>query len=1551
MADVTGKDFETQDNTLLNVKEKVDFLFKNYLGFPNTKQTHAYYQEEAPGTRNNYVDGRDVFINPIPAGNAVTFTTIFDATTGSGKTFNDISSDADLLAKINLPDAALSTNDTGVKVEEDSTGTILRYTKITTTDIPDTKITTANGELSQSYYIPGRAADGTADPTKNALQDALQGNVEQYMDAGTKKQPYKLELMDTNEQVFKGGETGGNAIVDVKNGVINFTDIETTQTDYVSFQGTNQDVTPSRRLSAGAPVISFCKYKGQKGISSVIQSSSDGNNTFQDISVNRIQTNGVAIGSYFADLSAGILLDLCANRLHEQGQGAAIVLPKGTNAQRPWQNGNSTYDAQGALRYNTETKQFEGFSSESWQGLGGVTDIAQKSKITAQHDATPNGQDRKIRVFTDGSLNMVFDGSGNVAIGRFAGDQNAQGTGFQGKDCSFNDNLNFSVHGDMSMNGVLYVPTLATDSNEDAAATTKFVRRAISNLINNAPDTLDTLAEIADVLGDPANDPSGNSPFSVLKKLEGLTNDVNGLAVNTNMQKLFEIQTQQPGKFNFTDKDEKAAVITLKWAYNDIRATHDNVKASLGLRAITSSTNDSITASNPVTTSSSVSEIIGGSTNASGEAEIANYGVKASKLPYIHEIAFDISCVPQTAAEAGLTGAAATAYDNIRNSKYVDGNGNAKWTSLTGNPGLIQIGSAARLDAEGKLVLANNEDYDDGDEFKKLIIAKVPPENLNDTPLHNVLGRDSSVEQGSNKFSIRIYGTNFSENFPEVEDRALYINDISFAQAGRPVISNTSTNSATPIVRNGTDYDLSLNGIIIERSESGVPNSAAKVSSIKYVIDISSDAVSLRSATVAASAGAINKGPFVVDSDGQQDGDTIEDPDARVLSDLSAGTLYDLSEVQMRNDINSSFGAVYSVGSLSNYTHGPKSTSATSDSAQLTAAIEIGPVNGGVGGNKTKNILLPDDTTESSVIFLDLSSANIIVSDSSRNFEVTAPSATAVAGGTPDAIASEFADDSYKLGKGMDGVSDSIVATWAISHADLAQDISKPLFNTHGFDNGAANIGANAGADAVIKDADISFNCVKGVSMSDPYSTDDNNKGFRIAAQVRYVNSITADMRDPDGDGTVGARGTAYSLSRTITPHASRGGSAVTDTIKFMIDASFNNAGALPQPECSIPTDVSNGIYVEAVEVVNGLPRVSETRTKLFGNFTKLNTTNKLVDSNKIFGSVNGTVGMQQPGTASTAVDGDNTLNYTFANYADISGSGEMLQAEKDSAKKQWTHTWNASDSYSQTNSGASDQSWSSGNKAIQLSINAHNLSGQSATAATLDCSTNFLHISSGAAPPSNLKLLGAGNDVPGANSTLAITPGNWVSHPTTSADWQAVDLSHAFLSHDGKFKTNNEFKYPNVETYNFKGIDGLSKLPTLPAGGQFFEYRPPANSGYRWALFQGTIPDNDEAATPLTSINASINKNIVSGNNLFDTQGGNGVAYVVFTDSNGILRTGSLAQYHNENSWLNSSALTSLSGINTATDGALQTNGSIKFGTANGGLTYYVVVGLKDAY
>ena len=91
-----------------------------------------------------------------------------------------------------------------------------------------------------------------------------------------------------------------------------------------------------------------------------------------------------------------VTLDISSNN--------AIRLPMGNNNARP-----SNADASGCLRYNTETKQFEGYGEGSWGGLGGVISLNMQTKITAE-DAGG------LTFFTDGQKRMNIDNTGNIDI-------------------------------------------------------------------------------------------------------------------------------------------------------------------------------------------------------------------------------------------------------------------------------------------------------------------------------------------------------------------------------------------------------------------------------------------------------------------------------------------------------------------------------------------------------------------------------------------------------------------------------------------------------------------------------------------------------------------------------------------------------------------------------------------------------------------------------------------------------------------------------------------------------------------------------------------------------------------------------------------------------------------------------------------------------------------------------------------------------------------------------------------------------------------------------
>ena len=61
----------SNDTINLDVREKVDFLWKNYLGFPNTNENLPFF-EETKVKANNYVLGDEIFIDSIPLEHSLT---------------------------------------------------------------------------------------------------------------------------------------------------------------------------------------------------------------------------------------------------------------------------------------------------------------------------------------------------------------------------------------------------------------------------------------------------------------------------------------------------------------------------------------------------------------------------------------------------------------------------------------------------------------------------------------------------------------------------------------------------------------------------------------------------------------------------------------------------------------------------------------------------------------------------------------------------------------------------------------------------------------------------------------------------------------------------------------------------------------------------------------------------------------------------------------------------------------------------------------------------------------------------------------------------------------------------------------------------------------------------------------------------------------------------------------------------------------------------------------------------------------------------------------
>jgi hypothetical protein len=84
----------------------------------------------------------------------------------------------------------------------------------------------------------------------------------------------------------------------------------------------------------------------------------------------------------------------------------AIRIPVGNMSERP-------APLDGYLRYNTDNNVFEGYSNNNWGSLGGIIDIDQDTKITAE---TSGNDEDCLRFYNAGNESMKINSDGNVTI-------------------------------------------------------------------------------------------------------------------------------------------------------------------------------------------------------------------------------------------------------------------------------------------------------------------------------------------------------------------------------------------------------------------------------------------------------------------------------------------------------------------------------------------------------------------------------------------------------------------------------------------------------------------------------------------------------------------------------------------------------------------------------------------------------------------------------------------------------------------------------------------------------------------------------------------------------------------------------------------------------------------------------------------------------------------------------------------------------------------------------------------------------------------------------
>ena len=96
----------------------------------------------------------------------------------------------------------------------------------------------------------------------------------------------------------------------------------------------------------------------------------------------------------------------------EVNSSDGIKLPVGSHIQRP--TGDNII---GTIRYNTDTKQFEGYgSTNTWGSLGGLKDVNNDTFISTEN--APGSNDDELRFYTSNVEKMIIKKDGRVGIGK-----------------------------------------------------------------------------------------------------------------------------------------------------------------------------------------------------------------------------------------------------------------------------------------------------------------------------------------------------------------------------------------------------------------------------------------------------------------------------------------------------------------------------------------------------------------------------------------------------------------------------------------------------------------------------------------------------------------------------------------------------------------------------------------------------------------------------------------------------------------------------------------------------------------------------------------------------------------------------------------------------------------------------------------------------------------------------------------------------------------------------------------------------------------------------
>ena len=366
--------------------------------------------------------------------------------------------------------------------------------------------------------------------------------------------------------------------------------------------------------------------------------------------------------------------------------------------------------------------------------------------------------------------------------------------------------------------------------------------------------------------------------------------------------------------------------------------------------------------------------------------------------------------------------------------------------------------------------IANNQIY--YTDISNINILRYPLDSSNNNASIN------SIRDGSNNktIDVRIYGTNFAENYPSIDDRAIYFYDLSFGTATAPSKSDISLSIVSP--GNIININGSLNEIVKDNENE---NNTSKLNkcSISYKINSS----------LRASIDSIDNSSYLQDVNLNLN-NGVRNYQVN-LNNLLYGITYDIS-CATSNTLVSEFSEFSNKESTT--TNIPDSNGISTDvSFEINSSSKTN-ISNSLINNASKIYINPNIPTN-----INFNNTNI------QSFEISNPNVSKT--------------DNFGFGKFIENLNNLVTLNVSVNNISL---------QTINYDGSFSNLSATN-----ILENSNSFNFISNNLKQDIY-TDISKQGLRLKGNFKLNDISYNEILNTIGDASENAYTLKYSYTRSI---------------------------------------------------------------------------------------------------------------------------------------------------------------------------------------------------------------------------------------------------------------------------------------------------------------------------------------------------------------------------------------------------------------------------------